>query len=223
MRCVFSYRYRSARRATRWLVAAVVAFAGCATQTPTPPNPIEIAGSEYTRIYTAAIQVLREHGFRIDHQSHRFGKITTRYQPAPTVFEPWLAKTTTSEQAWANSFNEQRRSVVVLLEPSTFNPNAPSMSHIDASSSYQAQVRVMVERRQLPNRFLTGSTAGHAVFGSLLSTPAELRERGITGSYWQPLGRDTHLEQHLIAEIIRRSLEIRDPHADATPPPPPNS
>ena len=214
---IFSNGYRSARGLSRCLVIVIVALAGCAPQTVTAPNPIEIDRGEYTRIYTAAVQVLREQGFRIDHHSHRFGKVTTHYQPAPTVFEPWLTRTTTSEQAWTNSLNEQRRVVVVLLEPSGTDRNEQPIPHPNASSDYQMRVHVMIERQQLPNRFLTGSTDGHAVFGSLLSTPTELREKGISEAYWQPLGRDTHLEQFLIAKIVRRSLEIQDLHTDTNP------
>ena len=213
----FISRYRSARKSIRWFLAVTVILTGCATQSVTAPNPIEIDRGEYTRIYTAAIQVLRDHGFRIDYHSHRFGKITTRYEPAPTIFEPWLARTTTSEQAWTNSFNEQRRIVVVLLKPSGTDPNDQPTPDLNTSSSYQMRVHVMIERQQFPNRFLTGSTSGHALFGSLLSTPTELRERGITEAYWQPLGRDTHLEQVLIAEIVRRSLEIQDLQTNSTP------
>jgi len=188
----------------------IAGLAGCATQTPTVPNPLAIDSGEYTRIYNAAVQVLRGHGFRIDHHSHRYGKITTHYQPAPTIFEPWLTQITTSQQAWTSSLNEQRFMVVILLEPLGATPNDQPTPPLKASSSYQMRVHVMVERQQFPKRFLTGSTSGHSIFGSLSSTPAELRERGITDTYWQPLGRDTHLEQLLIAEIVRKSLEIED-------------
>lgn len=207
--------YRSIRHSTQWLTMVIAALTGCTTQTKTAPNPLVIDSGEYTRIYTAAVQVLRDHGFRIDHHSHRLGKITTHYQPAPTVFELWLAQTTTSQQAWTNSLNEQRRMVVILLEPSGTTGNDQPTPALKVSSDYQMRVHVMIERKQLPSRFLTGSTAGHSVFGSLSSTPTELRERGIKGAYWQPLGRNTHFEQFLIAEIVRQSLEIQD--SDTTP------
>ena len=202
-------RYRSILYSTQWLILVIAGLASCATQTPNAPNPLVIDSGEYTRIYTAAVQVLRGHGFRIDHHSHRLGKITTHYQPAPTIFEPWLTQSTTPEQAWASSLNEQRCTVSILLEPSSPDRNDQSAPPQKASSSYQMRVHAMVERQQSPRRFLTGSTAGHSVFGSLSSTPAELRERGITGTYWQPLGRDIHLEQLLISEIVRKSLEIQ--------------
>ena len=40
----------------------------------------------------------------------------------------------------------------------------------------------------------------------LRSNPGELANRGIEGRYWQPIGRDVVLENHLLAAILRKSL-----------------
>jgi hypothetical protein len=70
----------------------------------------------------------------------------------------------------------------------------------------------------VPSRQLTGSTRGERLQHALHQVPLELRERGITGSqveayrepgaYWEPIGRDTYLEQELLAAIVRRSVRV---------------
>ncbi len=190
-------------------VAIVVALAvGCTHEMVRTPNPTPIDRTEFSRMYHAAVHVLREYGFRIDRQSHRFGLISTKYLPCPAIFEPWHTADTTSQQAWENTLNQQRRCAIVSLEPGPVvtdaNPQTTSSQAHD--SRYRLRVEVLIERRQHPNRYLTGSTNGHRVYGTLLSTPEEWLARGIEGSYWRPVGRDTLLEQHLLANIIRKSL-----------------
>ena len=196
-----------------WITLLVLAVGGCSSKLASTPNPIEIDTAEYSRMYNAALQVLRDHGFRLDRRSHRFGKITTRYLASPTVLEPWHTTNTTAEQAWESTLNDQRRMVTVLLEPvDPINADLPTPpTEDDLPSGYRMHVEVYVERRQSPNRRLTGSTSGHHVFGVLSSTPAELVERGIDGPYWQSLGRDPYLEQRLLAAIVRRSLTTEGP------------
>ena len=187
-------------------------LAGCTSKVVTAPNPMEIDRSEYSRIYEAAIYVLRDYGFALDRQSHRFGIITTKELASPSAFEPWYHTNSTSQQTWESTLNSQRRRVVVSLEPivettPTSNLTIPVQSPAHATpTSYHMRVEVFVERLQHPYTQLSGSTMGHGIIGSLASTPREMHKRGIMGSYWRPLGRDLYLEQRLIADIVRRSL-----------------
>ena len=165
-------------------------------------------------MYSAAVDVLREYGFRIDRQSHRFGVITTKELASPSAFEPWQRANTTSQQAWESTFNAQRRRVTISIEPvsspkSVVDGQYNSTTSHDKTSStaYRMRVEVFVERLQYTDAQLTGSTTGHGIVRSLSSTPTEMTKRGIHGSYWRPLGRDPYLEQRLIADIVRRSLD----------------
>lgn len=190
-------------------VMAAVVLTGCAGSAVTAPNPIEIDRVEYTRMYNAAVEVLREHGFWLDRRSHRFGTITTRDLDSPTLLEPWKAINTTDQQALESTLNHVRRRAVVTIEPALTpaHPSEPPQPDTEPST-YRMRVEVFAERSQHPNRRLTGSTTGHNIYGVLNNTPAEYRRRGITANYWQPLGRDTYLEQRILAQIVRRSLVV---------------
>lgn len=175
------------------------------------PNPIDIDQAEFTRMYNATVQVLRDHGFRIDRHSHRFGVVTTRYQDSPIFFEPWQTANSTTSQSWESTLNDQRRWVVLSLEPYDTPPPAAvpgTTTDPTTPTGYRMRLEVFVERHQRPTVFLSGSTNGHRIFSALRSTPAELSERGIEDEYWRPIGRDLYLEQRLLADIVRRSMNI---------------
>ncbi len=204
---IFQHHHSGRIAAVSALLAALLT--GCSQRTVTAPNPIDIDRVEFTRMYNAAVQTLRDYGFRIDRRSHRFGVITTKYLGSPTAFEPWQRANSTNDQAWESTFNDQRRFATVTLEPLNDQApthNKPTVSEHAGPAAYRLRVEVFVERSQHPDRRLTGSTNGHNIFGTLRSMPTELRKRGIESSYWRPLGRDTYLEQRLLAEIVRRSL-----------------
>ncbi len=197
-----------------WLVMVLTTLSGCTTALITTPNPIQIDHTEYTRVYTASVEVLRDAGFRIDTHSHRFGIVTTYPKAAPTAFEPWHPDQSTPSKNWQSTFNHQRHHAMVTIEPVQSLPpmDTPlqTKTHTQKTvTDYRIRIEVLVERRQTPTLYLTGSTVGHGVFGALTATPDEWRQRGIAGSYWQPLGRDAHLEQRLLAQIIRKSLQIQ--------------
>jgi hypothetical protein len=71
---------------------------------------------------------------------------------------------------------------------------------------YRLRVAVFIERLEVPDRRLGGSSSGKRQFDQLNSAPTELRERGITGPYWLPIGRDPYLENRLIASVVRLSV-----------------
>lgn len=72
---------------------------------------------------------------------------------------------------------------------------------------YHLRVAVFVERLEDPDRRLGGSGSSRRMFDELNTTPAELRERGISGPYWLPIGRDPYLENRLIASVVRLSIQ----------------
>ena len=188
---------------------------GCAPRSVAVSNPIEIDPKEYSRIYRASIQVLREHRFQLDRQDYRYGRITTRPQPSPTALEPWYDANTTGYQAFESTFNDERRRVTILMD-SLASKNGQRVAWDTQpdggrliEDGYHLRVEVIVERRQSPRRHLTGSTRGHGVFASLTAAPSELADRGVqNGDYWLPIGRDAYLEQRLLSAIIKKSLTL---------------
>ena len=92
-------------------------------------------------------------------------------------------------------------------QPEPSASTLPSPATRPTETGYLLRVEVMVEQLEEPGRRLSGSTSGARIYDTLSQVPEELRERGITGAYWQPLGRDPYLEQRLLAAIIRRSFK----------------
>lgn len=173
-------------------------IAGCSRQVVEADNPAPVAADQYEAYFEAATQVLRDNRYVIDRRDYRFGKITTRPQGSPNVLEVWNPQNTTADQAIESTLASEQRRVSV-----TFTPDNPDTSPATASQQpqgYFVEVEVALERRQVPTRRMAGS-ARRNVFSDLSAPPRALAERGITGSYWEPVGRDPYLEARLIQEI----------------------
>lgn len=222
------------------IMAGLLALAlasGCTRQIVQSPNPLEIDAREYDRVYHAAQLVLRQQGFVLARQDHRFGVISTRSLPAPWAIEVWNGTSTTLYQRAESTFNTERRVVTVMLEKqdqavlqrlasqdapadvpatqpaTTATAPAPDdggrqVAQIEPAGTYVLRVEVLVQRQELPLMRFTGSTTAGYMKRSLTAVPAEWQERGIQGSYWQTISRDPYLEQRLIAQIIRKSIKL---------------
>ncbi len=203
-----------------YLVPVLLASFGCANQPEQTDLTPTIAAADYERTFNAAVEALRAKRFRIDRQDYRYGVITTRPRGAPTVVEVWDDSNSTLGQAIESTFNDQRRVVRVTLEPgniSTTPPNEKGQNKNDTNAdqpdtpspapagpaligpaaSYTLRVEAIIERLHDPRRHLSGSTAGHRTLANLRTVPAELRQRGVTGPFWQAVRRDPHLEKQI--------------------------
>lgn len=203
-----------------WLVMGLSAglLAGCARPFTPVSNPIEIDRAEYRRVFEATVQSLRALGFRVDRQDYRFGRLTTQPQTSPTIVEFWTSVNTTGDQALQSTFHHLRRRTTVFLDPSTNGsvnpPGSPAATPeaIPLQGSYQLRVEVVLEKRQAPRHHLTGSTHGHEIIAHLHALPTEWAQPDLGQiDEWQPIGRDSYLEQRLLNDIIRRSLAISAP------------
>ncbi len=186
----------------RWvLIVICLAAMGCARPIVQADNPVAITGNDYHDTFEVAIDVLRDNGFVIDRRDYRFGRITTLPLGSPNLFEVWNDQNTTREQAVESTLASERRRVNVTI-------NQPSQADTEGypENEFQLEVEVILERRQAPTRRLVGS-ARRNVFSNLAAAPKELADRGITGSYWQPVGRDPYLEARLVKQIIDRAQE----------------
>lgn len=198
-------------------VLLAVGLVGCTAFSPVP-NPVEADAREYSRMYRAAIAVLRDEGFDLDRRDYRFGRITTNHLSSATMMEPWHRHNTTAYQAVESTLQDQRRRVRVFLDPIQPTGQEASANNSSSTPDYHLQVEVIVERREFPDRYLTGSTHGHGVFGTLASLPGELNHRGISQTeQWRPVGRDVYLEQRLLALIVRKSITLT-PGPETKPP-----
>ncbi len=177
-------------------------LAGCTTVIHAVNNPLEIAPGEYDRLFEAAVGELRARGFVVDRHDYRFGTVSTRPVGSPTILEPWRAGNSVYDQAVASTVNYQRRQITITLEP------VENGQDMEPPDRYLLRAEVIIERVVLPTTYITGSTTSRRVIGKLSRVPAEWRQRGITGHYWRPIGRDPYLEQQLIEAIVRRSLTI---------------
>ena len=212
--------------ATVALLGLGLGLAGCHRSYKPAPNPVEIDPAEYDRIFRASVEVLRDYGFRVDRQDYRFGRVTSAPLASPTVFEPWINHNTTATQTAQSTLDFLRRTVTVSMEPSAEessesrvqspeldraaaspNPELEAQNSEPLSPPYHLRVEVLLENQQVPIRRLNGSVSGSR-FSSLTEVPTEWADRNIAPAYWQPIGRDAHLEDRLARDIMERSLRL---------------
>jgi len=190
----------------------------------TEPTQTRFPADRYPAYYDAAIETLRDHGFRIARKDYRFGTVTTYPKESPTVAEFWIDDATSLAQSWSDTLNSQQRTVTVRIEPAAqldalgaaLSPGGETQAGDETAAGeaeHQAQphppytltVEAVVERLQRPGRYLTHSATGRLT-ARYNDTPAHLRERGIDGPYTTVLTRDPLLEARLI-EAIRAAAE----------------
>ncbi len=182
------------------LLCVVLIEVGCSRAVVTADNPTRVGAGEYRETFDIALEVLRDHGFTIDRRDYRFGVITTLPLGSPNLFEVWNDQNTTGQQAVESTLASEQRRVNVNI---TGRGPTDGPGHAGLESGYMLEVEVVLERRQVPTRRLAGS-ARRNVFSNLAAPPKELIDRGVTGNYWEVVGRDPYLEARLIKEIAER-------------------
>lgn len=179
------------------LLAAWSLLTGCQSAAVTAPQPglaaMTFAPEQYPAVHAAAVEVLREHGFRISRNDYRFGKVTTYPKESPTLAEFWIDDATTWDQRRSDTLNAQQRSAKIQID----RASDPTV--------YELRVEVLVERLQRPERYLTHSATGQ-LSASYAGSPQHLRDRGIDGPYAQVLTRDPLLEARLL-EAIKAAIQ----------------
>jgi len=171
--------------------------AGCSRQVVDTDNPVTVSAEQYRRYFDSSIDVLRDAGYVIDRRDYRFGTITTLPQSSPNIVELWNSQNTTADQAIQSTLSNEQRHVTVQFAKARAD-------EAEASDDYLFEVNVMLERKQVPTRRMAGS-ARRNVFSDLSATPRGLHERGVTGVYWEPVGRDALLEARLMKQIRDRA------------------
>lgn len=150
---------------------------------------LTFAADHYPAVFEAAVETLRDHGYRIARRDYRFGTITTFPKEAATLAEFWVNDATTLDQRRADTLNSQQRTVTVKVEQS------------DGEAGYALTVQVLVQRLQRPERYLTHSASAR-ISASYTAIPIHLKKQGIDGPYAQTLDRDPLLERRLVESIM---------------------
>lgn len=163
---------------------------GCQSTPTELPQPavLKFSADRYPAVFEAAVEVLRDHGYRIARRDYRFGTITTFPKEAATTAEFWIDDATTRAQKRDDTLNSQQRTVTVRVDQP------------EAGQGYAMSIEVLVQRLQRPDRYLTHSASGR-ITASYTDVPMYLKDRGIEGPYAQSLDRDPLLERRLLEAI----------------------
>ncbi len=172
----------------------LLAALGCSTAPAEQPQSARLTFSadRYPAVFEAAVETLRDRGYRIARRDYRFGTITTYPKESATLAEFWIDDATTPAQRRADTLNSQQRTVTVNVAQPGEEPG------------YALTVEVLVQRLQRPERYLTHS-ASPRISTTYTDVPMHLKDRGIDGPYAQTLSRDPLLERRLI-EAIRDAI-----------------
>ncbi len=214
-----------------WLgicMLVLISHCGCQQQVTHSANPIGIGVDEYDRIFTAAVDVLRDCRFTVNRQDRRFGVITTYPLIASSVLEPWGGEGATFDAQMESTINYQRRTVRVTLEPRNDNTaggdNDADVGDNDkdavgggndiavgsGANAYQMRIEVAVERLQIPQGELTSSAVSYVRFRSQAGSVGRIGELGDEQAFWRKVRRDSDMEQSLIHDILVRSKKARN-------------
>ncbi len=180
------------------LALALPFVAGCSTAPAVIESPLPIAAEDYRKTFEVAVASLRDHGFVIDRQDYRFGRITTKPRVSPNMLEIWNQDNTTAAQSVSASLNNEHRIVAIELNRAAGSEGQP------AASAYALTVEVSIERTTDPDRRLTGSTSPTNMVRPLKETPAQFQREGVQGTAMVFVARDEHFEQRLLADISQR-------------------
>ncbi|MCE5302636.1 MAG: hypothetical protein LLF97_05940 [Planctomycetaceae bacterium] len=164
---------------------------------PTYANPILIPAGDCHAAWEQVVDVVddyfpiqQEEPIRLVGNSMTEGHLTTTAQVSPTIFEPWRHDTGDSQQRWENTLQTMRRRAEVRMKP--------------AQGGYEVDVRVYRELESLPRP--EHATTGGATFR--YDSALDETEQPVTGpavtKNWIPQGRDTALEQQIIADLLNR-------------------
>ncbi len=186
-------------RSRLWLagVASLIACAapGCATVPglkAVSENPLIVPSADFETVWNATVTAVDEY-FSIATEDRVQRKIVTQPKTGATLLEPWEGDSIGFRERFESTLQSIRRFSIVTVQP------APS------GEGWAVKVEVFKELEDLlqPDR----QAAGRAVFNNQFPLN---RTREVIGPvqippYWIPRGRDTKLEQAILARL-RASL-----------------
>ena len=168
-----------------WLTAGCAMMPGVRTESE---NPLIVPTGDFETVWKAAVVSVDEY-FDIASERREQRKIVTQPKTGATLLEPWEADSVGFHERLESSLQSIRRFAIITVNP------APS------GQGWAVRVEVFKELEDLfqPDRQI----AGRAVFNNIQTVN---RSREVVGPvqvapYWISRGRDTKLEQVIIAKI----------------------
>lgn len=168
-----------------WLAAGCATIPGLRTESE---NPLIVPSGDFETVWRATVVSVDEY-FEIASERREQRKIVTQPKTGATLLEPWEGDSVGFRERLESSLQSIRRLAIVTVNP------APS------GQGWAVRVEVYKELEDLlqPDR----QSQGRAVFNNIQTVN---RSREIVGPvqiapYWIPRGRDTKLEQAIIAKI----------------------
>lgn len=164
---------------------------GCATVPglrAVSENPLIVPSSDFEAVWKATVISVDEY-FDIASERREQRKIVTQPKTGATLLEPWEGDSVGFHERLESTLQSIRRFAIVTVNP------APS----GQGWAVRVEVYKELENLLLPDR----QSMGRAVFNNIQT---ENRSREVVGPvqvplFWVPRGRDTKLEQAIIARI----------------------
>lgn len=167
--------------------------AGCAAPWMTPraaaPNPLYVPAANDEVLWERTVDVLHDFHYSIARENRFSRVIETDYRVGSGVLEPWHHDSVGLENRLESTLQSIRRKVLVRVIPD------------DQAGGYLVSVEAFRETEDLPG--VAANSPGGATFQE--STPLERDLNLVVGqsapSGWVPAGRDTALEQQILAAL----------------------
>jgi len=179
---------------------AVMGLIGCAHRHPdrlTPTSSHELLVSQRStageELWTAAKEVLRDHGFRLDRVDRGAGLITTMPRTSQQAFEFWRNDVCTSFDLWEATLNPIRRWAEVRFVQN------------DVGAWTDISVTVHKERFSAPDRQFNNTGSAYQFFGNQLPSTTGQTEVTSADERWLDAGRDAALEGCLVQQVLEYS------------------
>lgn len=200
---------------------ATVVVAGCAS---VPRDVVTtVPAANYASTFEAAKATLRDYRFVIERVDARAGVITTRAKPTAGLITPWDKEQSTTRQELEELINQETRTVRIEFVPGSLAQSAAGKEPVisarnatltpaddatgdlvdlrNVNENLECRVIVAVERLHRSGRLLSTKT----IRGTRNYEDPELNRRGLAPLSGEALGRDSALEQRLIAAIQQKA------------------
>jgi hypothetical protein len=159
---------------------------------PEPPalhNPVYLPqGPEaYGKLFQMVLEVVDDY-FDIQYSNRYDGRIVTLPRIAPGIGQPWKAGSHDLHERVLATFQTIRQHAEIVIEPAPLG-------------GYNVYVTVYKDVEDVDKP--ANAQSGVAAFRSdpSIQRQEEVVVAGVTSTHWVPLGRDTHLEQHILTRI----------------------
>jgi hypothetical protein len=154
---------------------------------PVATNPLVVPSTDFDQVWNKTVAVVDKY-FDIAEENRLSRKIVTQPKPGATLIEPWSWDSVTLTDRLESTFQTMRRFAIIKVDP------APTGGYL-----VKVEVHKELEDMVKPDRQM----AGRAVFNNTFPVN---RTREILGPVPAPLGwinrgRDSHLEQVILAGI----------------------